>query len=300
MTLTIPKNSSVDSVRRLVNRELATSVKIKSKKHRKTIQRTLRKILRELKRSKNGQIIFAGEIKSGKMIYHEISANLPITTKSYTCDNRFQVEYLRSLIKDPPKIGIVLIDRKQATIGYLKGLSFVQLHRISNSQVPSKHGKGGQSQNRLQNGIEILAIQHFKKVAELTKELLLDSESLVIETTILTDNFSRYLDYRLQDKLLGIYPLDDHGITGMRELVQRASKVLGDTGYTKERKLLAEFYEHLSKDDGYSVYGLNVDIMLNQNKVRDLVIPMGDYDEAESFRKIFGTGAILHYPVISK
>lgn len=42
--------------------------------------------------------------------------------------------------------------------------------------------------------------------------------------------------------------------------------VLGDTGYTKERKLLAEFYEHLSKDDGYSVYGLNVDIMLNQIK----------------------------------
>ena len=62
------------------------------------------------------------------------------------------------------QFGLIVIDRSEAALGILK----VQISKLSKhmySQVPSKHGKGGQSKQRFERLIEEAAHEWYKKVA---------------------------------------------------------------------------------------------------------------------------------------
>ena len=73
--------------------------------------------------------------------------------------------------------GLIVIDRSEATIGFLKGK---RINTVKNFQslVPSKHGRGGQSQRRFERLIEIAAHEFFKKIGNLANDTFLSEKDL--------------------------------------------------------------------------------------------------------------------------
>jgi len=69
-------------------------------------------------------------------------------------------------------------------------------------------------------------------------------------------NEGEYLNYQIQEKVLGVVDTSYIGDQGMQELVERGEELLQEASAVKEKKLIQEFFKHLQKDDGLSIYGL--------------------------------------------
>ena len=90
----------------------------------------------------------------------------PIQTFMYKCDSMFHTEQLRLQLQEKEIYGLIVIDRKEATIGFLNGTN-IQVVANEQSLVPSKHHQGGQSSRRYERLIEIAAHEYFKKIGEI-------------------------------------------------------------------------------------------------------------------------------------
>ncbi|MCK5305364.1 MAG: peptide chain release factor 1, partial [Candidatus Heimdallarchaeota archaeon] len=66
---------------------------------------------------------------------------------------------------------------------------------------------------------------------------------------------SKTIDYRLREKVIGIFDVGYTGEVGIRELLERAQDKLADFELVKERVLMQKFMEHLGKDTGLATYG---------------------------------------------
>ncbi|NCS71129.1 MAG: peptide chain release factor 1, partial [Candidatus Aenigmarchaeota archaeon] len=63
------------------------------------------------------------------------------------------------------------------------------------------------------------------------------------------------------------------GIQGLQEIIQRGEDLIKEASAVKERKLMEEFFSHLQKDDGLSVYGLEeVKKAMNMGAIEMLLI----------------------------
>lgn len=82
----------------------------------------------------------------------------PIQTFIYKCDSQFHLEPpLMSQLEAKEMYGLIVIDRKEATVGFLKGGTNIVVVSNEQSLVPSKHHQGGQSSRRYERLIEIAA-----------------------------------------------------------------------------------------------------------------------------------------------
>jgi len=66
---------------------------------------------------------------------------------------------------------------------------------------------------------------------------------------------SKEIDYRLKEKIIGVYDVGYLNIQGIRELLEKAEDELSDFELIKERQLTQKFMEHLGKDTGLATYG---------------------------------------------
>ena len=66
-----------------------------------------------------------------------------------------------------------------------------------------------------------------------------------------------HLDYQFREKVLGTVDTSYTGMQGLQEILQRGESLIKEASVVKERKLMEEFFEHLKKDDGLCVYGLD-------------------------------------------
>ncbi len=73
----------------------------------------------------------------------------PITTYKYHCDSSFLLHPLEEMLADKKTFGLIVLDRREATIGLLKGKYIVPMKHMT-STVPGKQRKGGQSSHRFQ------------------------------------------------------------------------------------------------------------------------------------------------------
>jgi peptide chain release factor subunit 1 len=159
--------------------------------------------------------------------------------------------------------GLIVIDRSEATIGFLKGKRISPVKNIQ-SLVPSKHGRGGQSQRRFERLIEIAAHEFFKKVGDLSNEIFLSEQGLkglLIGGPGSTKMFfidRDYLHHELKKKIIDSF---DTGYTdeyGLKELMDKAKESLSGIELMKEKELLHKFLEEVRKPDGgLAVYGEN-------------------------------------------
>lgn len=269
ISLYIPPNKQIHDVTSYLRNEYSQSQNIKSKTTMKNVLSAIESIMNRLKQFKkppeNGVVFFVGHKSVGadktEMVAYVIEPPRPIQTFLYRCDSSFYVEPLEEMLKETEIYGLFLIDRRECTIGLLKG-NRVELLKYMTSHVPGKHGRGGQSQRRFERLTEIAAHEWFVKCGETISEIFReqkDIKGIFVGGPGPTKQFfidENYLHYEVQDKIIDTF---DTGYTdefGLRELVSAASKTMTNLKISREKNLMKRFLKEITKtEDSLAVYG---------------------------------------------
>jgi peptide chain release factor subunit 1 len=264
ITLYMPPNTQMSEYANLLRNEAGTASNIKDKKTGKAVQDAIASILARLPNyeiGKNGLVIFAGlTANKGKVEFFAIDPPEQVGIKTYRCEKFFDTEHLKTMLDHKEQIGVIAIDRGGATFAVIKG-NEERIISDEDSFVPSKHGRGGQSQGRIERGIEILAQEFFGKMAEKTNKIFLEEfpvKHIIIGGPAMSkDDFleHNFLDYRIREKIFKVYDVGYTGKQGIREIIQKAEDDLGEIELIKERNLMDKFKKELSKTNGRVTYG---------------------------------------------
>jgi len=269
ISLYVPPSKQISDVSSYLKNEQSQSQNIKSKTTKKNVLSAIESILSRLKYFKqppeNGVVFFVGHKSIGsdqtEMIAYVVEPPLPISTYLYRCDSLFYVEPLEDMLKEREIYGLFLIDRRECTIGVLRG-NRTELLKYMTSQVPGKHGRGGQSQRRFERLTEIAAHEWFVKCGEKASEIFLaegNLKGILVGGPGPTKHYfvdENYLHYEIQDKIIELF---DTGYTdefGLKELVTAASGTMGELKIAKEKKIMKRFLKEITKtENSLAIYG---------------------------------------------
>ena len=160
--------------------EHGQAANIKSKLTRTNVQGAIESLLSRLryldKVPENGIVYFTGAVDIGanktSMESEVIVPPEPITVYKYHCDSAFYLEPLEDMLKDKGTFGLLVLDRREATVGLLVGKR-IQAFRNLTSTVPGKQRKGGQSAHRFQQ-LRLIAIHDFyKRIGDAASDIFL-------------------------------------------------------------------------------------------------------------------------------
>src|SRR3989344_8210216 len=147
----ISEDYDVNSVQQQLEAERSTAKNIKSTSTRKNVTDALEKIVRHLKEFKktpeNGLAVFCGNISKiegqDDLRLWGIEPPRPLKVRLYRCDKEFVLEPLKEQLSPEEIYGLLVMDRKEATIGILEGKRIEIIQKMT-SGVPSKVKAGGQ------------------------------------------------------------------------------------------------------------------------------------------------------------
>ena len=269
ISLYVPPGRQIHEVASYLRNEYSQSSNIKSKSTKKNVMAAIESIMNKLKAFKkppeNGMVFLVGHTSIAgdqtDMVSHIIEPPDKITTFLYRCDSSFYLEPLEDMLAERDIYGLIVIDRSEATLGYLKGKRINSIKNIQ-SLVPSKHGRGGQSQRRFERLIEIAAHEFFKKVGDLANDAFLaepELKGVLIGGPGSTKVFFMENDYLHHELMKKVVDTFDTGYTdeyGLKELMEKAKDSLSGIELMKEKKLLSQFLDEIRKlDGGLAVYG---------------------------------------------
>jgi peptide chain release factor subunit 1 len=269
ISLYVPPNKQIFDVNAYLKNEYSQSQNIKSKTTMKNVLSAIESIMSRLKQFKqppeNGIVFFVGHKSVGsdktEMVAYVIEPPMPIATFLYRCDSLFYTEPLEQMFTEKEIYGLFLIDRRECTVGILRG-NRVEMLKYMTSQVPGKHGRGGQSQRRFERLTEIAAHEWFVKCGDKASEIFRGEEGIkgiLVGGPGPTKQYfveENYLHYEVQDKIIETF---DTGYTdeyGLRELVSAASETMANLKISKEKKIMKQFLKEVTKTEGsLAVYG---------------------------------------------
>jgi peptide chain release factor subunit 1 len=269
ITLLIPPTKQISDVANYLRNELSQSSNIKSKSTRKNVMAAIESILSRLRNLRmppeHGFAFFVGHVPTGadqtKMVAEVVEPPSPLQTFLYRCDSYFYLDHLREMLTEDEVFGLIVIDRKEATMGFLKGKRVSPVKNVQ-SMVPSKHGKGGQSSVRFERLIEIAAHEYFKKVGDLCTEIFLDVEELkgiIVGGPGSTKDFfvnNDYLHHELKKKVINTFDTGYTDESGLNELIDNAKSTLQHLEVSHEKELMEKLFTEIRKEDGgLSAYG---------------------------------------------
>lgn len=268
ISLYVPPDKTIPDVSAYLNEEMSESSNIKSKSTRKHVQSALKSIRSSLKYidepPENGVIFFVGHVSASgdktDMISKTLEPPRPIESFVYRCDSEFHVEPLKEMVGEKENYGLLVIDRSEATIGILRGNRVETLQHIQ-SMVPSKHSKGGFSQQRFERRIENAAQAYFKRLADKANGLLLEEDIdgfLVGGPGRTKDDFIEgdFLHHELEKKVIDTFNTGYTDEYGLKELMENAQETLSDLEVMKEKKLMDEVMAEIKNpNEGLATYG---------------------------------------------
>ncbi len=287
ISLYVPATKQISDVVQYLREEFSTSSNIKSKSTRKNVLAAIESIMSRLKYYKappeNGLVFFVGHVSTRgdqtEMYTKIVEPPEPIQTFMYKCDSVFHTEQLKVQLQEKEIYGLIVIDRKEATIGFLNGTN---IQEVSNEQslVPSKHHQGGQSSRRYERLIEIAAHEYFKKIGDIVNNafvpIIKDIRAIFIGGPGSTKDFffSRdYLRNEVKQKVKDLFDIGYTDETGLRELVERAASTLKDMKISREKDLMNRFLLEIKKNDGgLGIYGLTQILQALQQKSVDILL----------------------------
>lgn len=295
ITVYISEGYDVNSAQKQIEAEKSTAKNIKSTSTRKNVGEALDKIVRELKTFKktppNGLAVFCGNVSDVEgqddMKIWLVEPPLPLKVRLYRCDKEFVLEPLDTMLEATEVYGLLVMDRKEATIGLLEGKRIEALQHMT-SGIPSKVRAGGQSAQRFHRITEGLTKDFYKRIASEMKTLFFEKHKLkgiLVGGPIPTkDEFldGEYMTTQLREKVIGRVDIGDTDESGLRELVKKAQDILANQEIIKETKLLEKFFETLGEKPDLAVYKIeDVKKALNYGAVEILILSK-DYDKVES------------------
>ncbi|MGC8772980.1 MAG: peptide chain release factor aRF-1 [Conexivisphaera sp.] len=270
ISLYVPPNRPIHDVMNTLREEYSTASNIKSDTTRNHVQDALTKIMQRLrlyrKPPPNGLAVFCGAIPTpGKdleeFVLYEIEPPKPVPTFLYRCDDHFHVDILRDMLRETDVVGILSLDSSEASFGILSGSSLQIVQNIT-SGVGGKHRQGGQSARRFERLREVELNDFFTRVADHAAKIFIEQfqiKKLIISGPGPTkEDFYKqgYLDYRLQNMVIGVVDTSYAGDEGVRETLERAAELLRDVRLLEEKELVEEFLREASRPNGLAVYGL--------------------------------------------
>ncbi len=293
VSLYIPPNKAISDVVAQMRQEHSQAMNIKSARTRKNVQSALEVIMQRLKMFKKpperGLVLLVGTIPHGTKVKREVYVIEPpeqVQTYIYHCNSQFLIDPLKEMLAVKGSFGLLLVDRSEATIGLVRGKRIETLKKMT-SNVPRKHGRGGQSQRRFERLIEIAAHEYFKRVGEKASKIFLsipDLRGVIVGGPGPTKEFfieEEYLHYEIENKILEIINTSYTDEFGLTEVVEKASGVFEELEINKEKKLVQRFLREVVKDYGLSAYGINEVRELVKSGAVDTVLFSED---VESFR----------------
>ncbi|MBW6442221.1 peptide chain release factor aRF-1 [Patescibacteria group bacterium] len=336
VTVYIPEGQNIYTVSDQLEAEKSTAKNIKSTTTRKNVGNALDKITRQLKEYKktpeNGLAIFCGNISQIEgqedLRIWDVEPPLPLNTRMYRCDKEFILDPLKEMLEVSEVFGLLVMDRKEATMGLLKGKNIEVLQKMT-SGIPSKIRAGGQSSQRFHRITEGLTKEFYKRIADEMKNLFFNMPKLkgiLVGGPIPTkDEFldGDYLLTPLRVKVIGKLDLGDSSESGLGELVEKAQDILSDHERTLEKKEVERLFQSLGKDPEKTVLGEekvkralelgSVDTLFLSEKVpkskikeltkiaedmsSDIRLISTEITEGEQFFNIGGIGAILRFKI---
>ena len=174
VTVIIPPEKMLSDVRHHLIQEGGQAANIKSKSTKKHVTDAIESAVSTLGRYKTpgerGIALFVGHVITGNNKSRLISVVVddppePFPSFRYRCDSSFETSQLEDMLIDRTAYGLFVIDRSESAYGLASGKRHHCQEHIT-SQVPSKHGRGGQSAQRFERLIEEAAHNFFKKSAE--------------------------------------------------------------------------------------------------------------------------------------
>ncbi|HLD05735.1 MAG TPA: peptide chain release factor aRF-1 [Candidatus Nanoarchaeia archaeon] len=307
VTVYVPAGYDLNIIVGHLQQEQGTAANIKSKSTRDNVIGALERMVRHLqliqRTPPNGLAAFSGDISEREgqpnIQVYSIQPPLPLRLRLYRCDKEFVLEPLMDMTEEKAVYGMVVLDRRDATLALLKGKTIIPL-LTTHSEVPGKTRAGGQSSVRFARLREGAAIDHFKKIASYMKEqflflkelkgILLGGPSVTINDFIQKD----YITGDVKKKIIGIKDLSYTGDFGLQELLEKSSDVLASEEVVEEKNIMQRFFLMLAKEPGKVNYGQDavmkdlklgaVDILLLSEELSDEAL-----EEFEKVAEQYGT-----------
>ena len=336
ITVYISAGYDVNSVQRQLEAEKSTAKNIKSTGTRKNVTEALEKIVRHLKSLKktpeNGLALFCGNVSKSEgqqdLQLWDIEPHMPIKIRLYRCDKEFVLEPLKEMLEVSEVFALLVMDRKEATIGLLEGKRIEVMQKMT-SGVPSKVRAGGQSSQRFHRITEGLTRDFYKRIADEMKKIFFEMPKLkgiLIGGPIPTkDEFidNEHMVTKLREKIIGKIDLGDSSESGLKELVEKSQDILASQEIIKEKKLMEKFFETLGERPDLATlkeldtkkaveYGavetlfLSKDVdkgvakelkIIAKNIGSNIEIISTETEEGQQFYNLGGIGAILRFKI---
>ncbi len=148
----VPAGYDMNKITTHLYQEMGTAENIKSTSTRKNVKMALEKMIQHLKTyypktPSHGVAVFSGNVASreGKEDIKVWSLEPPVELgiRMYRCEKDFVIDVLEGMLQETSVYALVVIDRREATIGLLRGKTIVPLVD-AHSMVPGKFKAGGQ------------------------------------------------------------------------------------------------------------------------------------------------------------
>lgn len=334
VSLYIPSDYDINTVKNQLSQELSLSSNIKSKQTRKAVLSSIEKAIAELKRynqtPNNGLIIFTGDTEQNPNKQNTESFVLddlpmPLSIRMYRTEPKFILDPLKDMLEEKNVFALISLDKNDAAIAIIKGSS-VKTLAVLDSMVPGKMRAGGQSAQRFSRVRDGLIKAWYEEVAKKTNDVLLPIEDL---KGIIVGGPSQakigFLDDpdlsgELKKKVLATIDTGYAGEDGIPELLSKSEEILSEEKIFIERRLVQDFFGRLAKDDKVT-YGYN-DVLqainlgavekvllvdgIDENKIDEIMnlcknfktivkIVSDQTPEGEQLKLMGGIGAFLRY-----
>ncbi|MFH1316592.1 MAG: peptide chain release factor aRF-1 [Candidatus Woesearchaeota archaeon] len=264
----IPQGYDMNKVINHLNQEQGTATNIKSAQTRKNVTDALERMIQHLRLFKktpdNGLAVFSGNVaeREGQQDFKvwSIEPPTPLKTRIYRCDKEFVLELLSEMMEIKEVYGLIVIDRRDANIALLKGKSIIPLLK-SHSQVPGKFKAGGQSAARFGRIRQDAVRDHYKKIGDHVKDQFLgykELKGIIVggpgpsKYDFVDGNF---IPTEVKKKIIAIKDISYTGEFGLQELVDKSQDILAKEEIAKEKEVMLEFFEMLSKNPEKASYG---------------------------------------------
>jgi peptide chain release factor subunit 1 len=336
ITVYVPTGYSLNNIAKQLETEKSTAVNIKSKSTRKNVLDALERLTRHLKlyknTPKNGLALFSGNVsdKEGQpdIKIWAVEPPMPINVKMYRCDQTFVLDPLKEFLQVQEVYGLVVMDRREATLGVLEGKSIRVLKKMT-SGVPGKMRAGGQSSQRFERLTEGMALEFYRRVTDAMKTQFFDMPKLKgiliggpgpTKEEMLKEG---QLTTALRQKVLGVKDIGYTDEFGLNLLVEASQDILAKQEITHEKEVMKKFFTMLAKEPEKISYGENevkkaldmgavqtlfLSKKLNKKKIIEfekMAVDISanvefistDTDEGNQFNNLGGVGAILRYQI---
>jgi peptide chain release factor subunit 1 len=270
ISLYIPHDKQIHDITSQLREEFGQASNIKSRVTKQNVQGAIESLLSRLKlipkAPVNGVVIFCGAVDIGAnktdMQTIIIEPPEPIVSYKYHCDSAFLLTPLEEMLHEQKTYGLLVLDRREATVGLLKGKHIEEMAHLT-SNVPGKQRKGGQSSHRFQQ-LRLIAINDFyTRIADAASAVFIaidhkDFQGVFIGGPSPTkEEFEagEFLHHEIQKKILGLFDVANTDESGLTELFDQLGDVLSDVDVVKEKKHMEMFLRDLVNDTGRASYG---------------------------------------------